>query len=184
MRKAATKIQAHTRRKKAAKAKNAKKLQSIRRKQATRKIQTGWKNTNQCAICLNRVVKKSEPYCHNNFHDRCIRRWIDSGNHSCPMCRGIRTTNLVEPLTESVNLRETQPVRDIFNQNENENTIESNLINIPNINNNINNNVPYSAYQALLEETIENLLQEDPDLDRDDPGLEEMAEEIASMRLA
>ena len=76
--KAATKIQSHMR-------KTRQKILLERKKRATRKIQNAFRKTDLCGICLNLVRKKSGR-CHN-FHDHCIKTWIDMGNSECPMCK-------------------------------------------------------------------------------------------------
>ena len=62
-----------------------KKLNSLKRQFATRKIQSAFRK-DKCAICLERINKKMRNECHN-FHDKCINSWIKRGNQSCPLCR-------------------------------------------------------------------------------------------------
>lgn len=61
------------------------KLSSLKKRFATRKIQTAFRK-DKCAICLDRINKKIKDKCHN-FHSGCINSWIERGNRSCPLCR-------------------------------------------------------------------------------------------------
>jgi hypothetical protein len=61
------------------------KLTVLRRIGAARIIQRAFRNTSQCAICLQLVQKKCG--CCHSFHDSCRERWIGMGKTCCPMCR-------------------------------------------------------------------------------------------------
>jgi len=48
---------------------------------------------NECSICLEPFVKNEkiiELDCKHNYHEKCIKDWMDtnnSGNNNCPICR-------------------------------------------------------------------------------------------------
>ena len=61
------------------------KVAILRRISAARIIQRVFRNTTQCAICLQLVQKKCG--CCHSFHDTCRERWVGMGKICCPMCR-------------------------------------------------------------------------------------------------
>ena len=45
---------------------------------------------NECPICLEHFCKKDkiiELSCKHNYHEKCIKEWMDNNNNSCPNCR-------------------------------------------------------------------------------------------------
>jgi len=44
-----------------------------------------------CAICLNEYIDKDLIYnmldCTHNFHNNCIKQWVNTGATTCPLCR-------------------------------------------------------------------------------------------------
>ena len=55
-----------------------------------RKSQRFRKSRKNCAICLEKINEKSTKQCsnlHGEFHEKCINRWIKTGDNTCPMCR-------------------------------------------------------------------------------------------------
>ncbi|KAF8359439.1 hypothetical protein PRIPAC_94434 [Pristionchus pacificus] len=49
------------------------------------------KNVVICSICRDNVnannMNSAKIDCSHTFHLKCIRKWIDAENHSCPNCR-------------------------------------------------------------------------------------------------
>jgi len=46
---------------------------------------------NECPICLEKFNKNEkiiELSCKHNYHDKCIKEWMNNNNNSCPNCRG------------------------------------------------------------------------------------------------
>ena len=51
-------------------------------------------DNSECAICLlENVCHKSNggkiSCCGKTYHDECLKKWFNTGNHSCPTCRSI-----------------------------------------------------------------------------------------------
>jgi len=51
-------------------------------------------NSEECSICLNPIVSRSQRSartleCGHKFHTSCIDRWKRQGNHTCPVCRAV-----------------------------------------------------------------------------------------------
>ncbi|GIX81291.1 hypothetical protein CDAR_12831 [Caerostris darwini] len=40
-----------------------------------------------CPICLQPMWNPKKTVCNHQFHKSCIRRWMETGNDTCPMCR-------------------------------------------------------------------------------------------------
>ena len=44
-----------------------------------------------CSICMENFKEEDETSymktCHHLFHDECVRKWLLTYNHRCPMCR-------------------------------------------------------------------------------------------------
>ena len=67
------------------------KLESFKKRRATRKIQQSTKELlkrDTCAICLTKVNKGAKEYCYggHKFHDNCIEEWLKMGKDKCPQC--------------------------------------------------------------------------------------------------
>lgn len=52
---------------------------------SARRIQRVFRNTTQCAICLQLVQKK--PGCCHTLHNSCKEKWFNTGKTTCPTCR-------------------------------------------------------------------------------------------------
>lgn len=64
------------------------KIKVDKRIDAVFKIQSAFKNSEECAICFNRVHKNTVLDCGHCFHHKCLNKWITSGNNNnCPICR-------------------------------------------------------------------------------------------------
>lgn len=70
------------------------KQKAIKRINAACIIQVAFRNTTQCAICLQ-LVQKSSIYCHT-FHNNCREKWISLGNLTCPICRSTSLLSLIQ----------------------------------------------------------------------------------------
>jgi len=62
------------------------KVSSLRKKNASKRIQRAFRKTERCGICLDRVQKNIGNHCHD-FHPRCIQNWISRGHLTCPTCK-------------------------------------------------------------------------------------------------
>ena len=50
--------------------------------------------TNKCPTCFEPLISDSKNYivttpCGHLFHMNCVQGWLDTGNQTCPQCRGI-----------------------------------------------------------------------------------------------
>ena len=50
--------------------------------------------TNNCPTCFEPLISDSKNYivttpCGHLFHMNCVQGWLDTGNQTCPQCRGI-----------------------------------------------------------------------------------------------
>ena len=61
-----------------------------------------------CAICLNSIRKTrstTELPCGHLYHKRCIERWEERGNDTCPLCRRNMSNNTFKVTLKIENLR-------------------------------------------------------------------------------
>ena len=55
---------------------------------ATRRKPNNPVKTEDCSICYHPMVPLMTSYsCGHRFHSRCIKRWIEYGGTTCPLCR-------------------------------------------------------------------------------------------------
>ena len=50
--------------------------------------------TNKCPTCFEPLISDSKNYivttpCGHLFHMNCVQGWLDTGNQTCPQCRGV-----------------------------------------------------------------------------------------------
>lgn len=66
--------------------------------------------TNKCPTCFEPLISDSKNYivstpCGHLFHRNCVQGWLDTGNQTCPQCRGIiskdKLLRIYLPSTES-----------------------------------------------------------------------------------
>ena len=66
--------------------------------------------TNKCPTCFEPLISDSKNYivstpCGHLFHMNCVQGWLDTGNQTCPQCRGIiskdKLLRIYLPPTES-----------------------------------------------------------------------------------
>ena len=66
--------------------------------------------TNKCPTCFEPLISDSKNYivttpCGHLFHMNCIQGWLDTGNQTCPQCRGLTSKDkllrIYLPPTES-----------------------------------------------------------------------------------
>ena len=66
--------------------------------------------TNKCPTCFEPLISDSKNYivstpCGHLFHRNCVQAWLDTGNQTCPQCRGIiskdKLLRIYLPPTES-----------------------------------------------------------------------------------
>ena len=65
--------------------------------------------TEPCSICMEPMTQRNskELPCGHRFHKKCINKWKNEGNRTCPLCREpfdlpeFRVTVTIEPLIDS-----------------------------------------------------------------------------------
>ena len=66
--------------------------------------------TNKCPTCLEPLISDSKNYivttpCGHLFHMNCVQGWLNTGNQTCPQCRGViskdKLLRIYLPPTES-----------------------------------------------------------------------------------
>ena len=66
--------------------------------------------TNKCPTCFEPLISDSKNYivttpCGHLFHMNCVQGWLDTGNQTCPQCRGViskdKLLRIYLPPTES-----------------------------------------------------------------------------------
>jgi len=80
---------------------------------SSRTSSCGWHTplSTTCSVCMDPMTVRNhrELSCGHKFHKKCIQKWKNRGNRSCPLCRAefdapqFRVTITIEPLGEAAN---------------------------------------------------------------------------------
>lgn len=108
-----------------------------RRKQFGKDFCALHENIEECSICLNSIIRRSQRNartldCGHKFHTSCIERWKRQGNYTCPVCRSVfdLPQYSVTVIVESRRTRERLVSANLLTSQENGNRIAT-LFDLP-----------------------------------------------------